>query len=96
MEKMNLQDALKHLIRYRNMTYAYVANKMGVTLQTVSDRLNKKNAMSVDTLLKMCEATDCELVIRSKMKDKVEWVITEAVADGSSRGRGRPEKEKGN
>ena len=32
MEKMNLQDALKHIIKYRNMTYAYVANKMGVTV----------------------------------------------------------------
>ena len=91
---MNLQDALKNIFKFRNMSYGYVAEKVGVTLQTVSDKLNKKSSMSVSTLLKLCEATDCEVVIRSKMKDKSEWVITEALAEESLRGRGRPEKKK--
>ena len=86
MVKTNVQDAMKMIFKLRNMSYSHAAEKMGVTTQTVADRLNKKSAMSVATLLKMCEVSDCELVIRSKMKDKGEWVVTEAIA---------PEKVKG-
>ena len=82
MDRTNLQDAMKNILKFRNMSYAYTAQKMGVTLQTVSDKLNKKSAMSVATLLRMCEAADCEVVIRSKMKDRNEWVISEALAGG--------------
>ena len=83
--EMNLQDALRQVLKMRGLTYQKVADKMGTRLQNVIDKMNKRSSLTVTMLLKYCEVTDCEVIVRSKLKDKTEWVITEAV---------RPEIEK--
>ena len=84
--EMNLQDALRQILKMRGWTYQRMADALGTKLQNVIDKMNKRSGMTVAMLLKYCEATDCEVVVRSKLKDKTEWIITDAL---------KPEKEKG-
>jgi len=79
----NLQDAMRQVLKLRGWTYQRMADEVGTKLQNVIDRLCKPHGMSISLLIRYCKAADCEVVIRSKLKDKTEWVITEAV---------RPEK----
>lgn len=68
---MDLQTVLKCIIAQRGMTKTEVAERMGTKLGNVSDRLNKKQGMTVRTLLRFLEALDCELVIRGDG----EWIV---------------------
>lgn len=76
---MNAKTAVTEVIEDRQITRAYLAQKLGYsTISAVTERLkaSSKNDMRVDTLVKFLEAMDCTLVIRSNLKDKKEWVIT--------------------
>ena len=92
--RMSAQEALREIMNVREWTYALLSARLGLSLQTIADKLNKRNAMSVAMLLRLCEAMDCELVIRSKLGDRTEWVITEALKPDEPGKRGRPRKEK--
>ena len=52
------------------------AEKWGYTSPSgVSKVINREYSMKVENLLKFMDAMDCEVVIRSKLADKNEWVI---------------------
>lgn len=74
---MTGKEATKTIMKDRGYTYKTLADKLGYAHHSsVSERLKEASAdMRVDTLVKMLEAMDCELVVRSKLKDKKEWRI---------------------
>lgn len=74
---MNSKDIIKSLMKDRGFTLQHLADEAGFNSRmAVSQRLTTGSSeMRVDTLVKMLEAMDCELVVRSKLKDKKEWRI---------------------
>ena len=75
---MNSKQALVEIMKLRGYNNTTLAAKMGYAHPSgISERLRGKLDMRVDVLVKLIEAMDCELVIRSTLKDKVEWVVSE-------------------
>jgi len=75
---MNAKTAINEIIEERQITKAYLAQKLGYSTQSaITERLkaSAKNDMRVDTLVKFLNELDCKLIIRSNLKDKGEWVI---------------------
>ena len=75
---MNSKQALSNIMKLRGHTNASLAAKMGYAHPSgISERLRGKQDMRVDVLVKLLKAMDCELIIRSTLKDKAEWVVSE-------------------
>lgn len=73
---MKVGEIVKSIFKERNVSYLTVAQKLGHKhASAVSNRLDDKRSLQVDNLLNILHVLDCELVIRSKTKDKTEWVI---------------------
>ena len=73
---MREREIINEIMRKRNFTYATLSDKCGYsTASGISNKLSRPNGMRLDTFLKMLNALDCELVIRSKLTDKSEWKI---------------------
>lgn len=71
-----MKEIMKEIMKLRGFTNQTLAEKCGYTTASgVSTKLARSNGMRVDTLVKFLEAMDCELVIRSKLKDKSEWKV---------------------
>lgn len=84
---MDLQSILKALINARGYTYKTIGELLGgKTTQAISDRLNKRSSMSVNTLLQFLNILGCELVIRDKNEKKDIWIITSSVQGGNDNG----------
>lgn len=74
--KMNAKEIVSEIMKKRGFTNASLAKKLNYpTASGVSERLRGKQDMRADTLVKFLEAMDCEVVIRSKLSDKMEWTI---------------------
>ena len=80
---MNSKDTVKAIMKMRGHSYRTLAQKLGYVAQNgdvlptgIANRLSGAQEMRVDTLIKLLEALDCELVIKSKTTDKQEWVIS--------------------
>lgn len=73
------QGAMRQVLKERGMTYQRLADKLGTKLQNVIDKMCKRHSMSIALLVQYCEAADCEVVIRSKLKDRKEWVLTDGL-----------------
>ncbi len=68
---------IKELMKLRGFSFNSLATKLGKsTASAVSNPLARENGMRIDTLLELVEAMDCEIVIRSTLKDRSEWVIS--------------------
>ena len=83
---MKSADIVKEIMKQRGHTYESLANSLGyVTTDNkgkskgranmVSERLRGKQEMRVDTLVKFLDAMNCEVIVRSKLQDKKQWVI---------------------
>lgn len=82
---MKSSDIVKEIMKQRGHTYESLANTLGYIIELngkkkgranmVSERLRGKQEMRVDTLVKFLDAMDCEVIIRSKLKDKTQWII---------------------
>ncbi len=71
---MKPNEIVKAIMKQRGYSNAALAAKLGKsTASAVSNPLSRENGMRTDTLMEMLEAMDCELIIRSKLKDKLEW-----------------------
>ncbi len=71
---MKPNEIVKAIMKQRGYSNASLAAKLGKsTASAVSNPLSRENGMRTDTLMEMLEAMDCELVIRSKLKDRTEW-----------------------
>lgn len=74
-EENTLKDIIRNVMTERGMTNATLAEKCGYnTPSGVSNILGRDSGMRVENLLKIMEAMDCEVVIRSKTDNK-EWII---------------------
>lgn len=82
---MKSNEIIKEIMKLRGFSNNSLAVKLGKsTASAISNPLSRKNAMRIDTLVEMVSAMDCEIVIRSVLKDKSEWVITPAEKDDAS------------
>lgn len=75
---MRSKQIVHDIMKQRGFTLERLANKLGYkTTSGVSERLRTgKRDMQIDVFLKMLEAMDCELIVRSTLKDKSEWEVT--------------------
>lgn len=73
---MNGKQTVVEIMKAKGFTYNLLAKKLGYNAASgVSERLRGAQDMRVDTLVKFLEQMDCELVVRSTTKDKMEWII---------------------
>ena len=73
---MNGVKTVLEIMKLRGYTYARLAEKLGYKAANgVSERLRGTKDLRVDTLVKFLEQMDCELIIRSTTKDKMEWKV---------------------
>lgn len=74
---MKVEEIIKSLMKIRGFSNQALAEKLGYTTASgVSEKLRRSQGMRLDTLVRMAEAMDCEVVIRSKLKDKGEWKVS--------------------
>lgn len=74
---MNSKKIVREVMKLRGHTYESLALKLGYEKPNgVSERLRGTTEMRVDTLIKFLSEMDCELVIKSKLQDKSEWVVS--------------------
>lgn len=73
---MKANEVIKALMKLRGYTCKSLADKLGKsTPSAVSNTLIRRTSMKIDTLVEYANTMDCEVIIRSKLKDKSEWVI---------------------
>ena len=73
---MKVGAIVKSLFRERNISYRAVAENLGYKhASAVSNRLDDTRPITTDILLNILEELDCELVIRSRKKDRIEWIV---------------------
>lgn len=73
---MNSKQIVSEIMKKRGFTNTALAEKLKYpTVSGVSERLRGKQDMRVDTLVKFLEAMDFEVVIRSKLSDKMEYIV---------------------
>ena len=71
-----MKKIIRMIMLLRGFTNATLAEKMGYnTPSGISNVICRGEGMSVEKLLAIMEAMDCEVVIRSKLADKNEWVV---------------------
>ncbi|MEA5051418.1 MAG: hypothetical protein VB021_08135 [Oscillospiraceae bacterium] len=79
---MKSKQIVSEIMKMRGFTNTALAEKLKYPAASgVSERLRGKQDMRVDTLVKFLEAMDCELVIRSTLKDKSEWEVGREVEE---------------
>lgn len=72
---MNEIEVVKEMMRTKKASGAVLAKKMGFnTPSAVTNRLQGKT-ITVEVLVKLLDALDCELVIRHKMGDKESFIV---------------------
>ena len=73
---MECKNVIREIMKLRGFSNKTLAESIGYkTASGVSERL--RGNMRVDVLVKMLDAMNCELVVKSKLADKSQWVITE-------------------
>lgn len=73
---MKPNEIIKEIMKARGYSNKSLADKLGKsTASAVSNPLSRENGMRIDTFLEMTEAMDCEVIVKSKLKDKTEWKI---------------------
>lgn len=82
---MNEIEIVKKLSQDKKMSYALIAEKMGLaTPSGVSNRLSGRS-MTVEVLIQILEAMDCELVIKNKVGDKETYLVDNENRKGKER-----------
>jgi plasmid maintenance system antidote protein VapI len=74
---MKIGAIVKSIFKDRNISYMTVAENLGYKhASAVSNRLDDTRPITTDILLKILDELDCELVVRSRKKDRTEWVVS--------------------
>lgn len=72
---MNEIEIVKALMKAKGMSGAVLAKKMGFnTASAVTNRLQSKT-MTVEVLVRLLEAMDCELIIKNTVGDKEVFTV---------------------
>jgi hypothetical protein len=75
---MTAKEIVKEIMKMRGFTLELLRKELDYkSITAVANRLNDKKVkdMSVETLVKFTAAMNCEVIVRSKTKDKQEWVV---------------------
>lgn len=75
---MRAKDVVREVMENTGFTQTKLAEVLGyASPRGVSNRLSpsKDADLNIETLIKFLSAMNCELVVRSTLKDKREWVI---------------------
>jgi len=74
---MDERKLIKYLLKEIGWPQERLAKEAGFARQSnITGMLNNnKGGMRVANLIAFAEAMDCEVVIRSKLKDREEWVV---------------------
>ncbi len=73
---MEIKKIIKIIMAIRGFSLLTLAEKCGYkTASGASNIVYRGKSMKIESLVKLMEAMDCEVVIRSKLEDKNEWVI---------------------
>lgn len=74
---MKPNETIKEIMKFRGYSNQSLAKKLGKsTASAISNPLSRENGMRTDTFLEMVKAMDCEVIIKSTLKDKTEWKVT--------------------
>lgn len=76
---MNSKQIVAEVMDMRGVSQKMLAEKLGyATVTGVANRLNGKSTkdMSVSNLVQFLSLMDCEVVVRSRTKDKKEWIVS--------------------
>lgn len=72
---MNIENIIREIITKKGYTQKSLANKLGYEHASgVSEKLRRKGGMRLDTFVKILNAMECEVVIRSKT-NRDEWSV---------------------
>lgn len=72
---MNEIEIVKKLMTAKGKSGAFIAEKLGYnTPSAVTNRLQSKT-MTVEVLIKLLDALDCELIIKNKADSKESFVV---------------------
>lgn len=70
------KEVVRKVMKLRGMGSPTLAKKLGYeTVSGVTNRFAGAQDMRCDTLAKMLEALDCEVIVKSKLSDRTVWVI---------------------
>ena len=73
---MNDKDIIREAMHARGYSQAFLAEKVGYSSQAgVSRVLSVQNGMRIDNFVKLLNAMDFEVVVRSKTKSGEEWKV---------------------
>lgn len=76
---MNSKQIVAEVMNMRGVSQKMLAEKLGyATVTGVANRLNNKSTkdMNVSNLVQFLSLMDCEVVVRSRTKDKKEWIVS--------------------
>lgn len=75
---MVASDVVKEILIKRGWSQNKLAEEAGFKSQSnITGILNRNSSMRVDSLVRMAEATGCEVVIRDMMGSRQEWRVTD-------------------
>lgn len=76
---------IQEIMKLRGFSNMSLATKLGKsTASAVSNKLSRDKGMRIDAFIEMAEAMDCEVVVRSTLKDRTEWKVTNSTTLSSS------------
>lgn len=74
---MNDKQIIKEALKVRGYTQVYLAEKAGYASQSgIGQIISAQKGMRIDNFIKLLEAMDFEVVVRSKTKSGEEWRVT--------------------
>ena len=74
---MNGQKLVKAVMEERGHGNTSLAKALGCSTPSyISEKLRRKKSMSLEWFVRMLNAMNCEVIIRSTLKDKKEWILT--------------------
>lgn len=74
---MKPNETVRDIMRVRGFSNQSLATKLGKsTASAISNPLSREKGMRIDTFIEMVEGMDCEVIVRSNLKDKTEWRVT--------------------
>jgi predicted transcriptional regulator len=75
---MKPSTIIQKIMKLRGFSNMSLATKLGKsTASAVSNKLSRDKGMRIDAFIEMVEAMDCEIIIRSSLKDRSEWRVTQ-------------------